>query len=365
MAMISHAMRLKRSAAAIFLPLPNMGSRTQLLNKQWYATAPVHKFEKYCPKIVESDWYDWWLNRGLFKPTTTSTATKGASTKAFSMLLPPPNVTDVALAIHSGDIRYKALQGKFVVHPLLRRNIPIICDDTLVDSEFGTGVVKITPAHDENDYACAQRHALQIVPVFQPDGTVINDSLFGEFVGKSRWDARRMIIDTLRESKAYVGKRDAEASVISRCSRSGDIIEPMLKPQWYVRCSIMAQRADEMVQTGNIDLIPERQRVIWHNWLAGIEDWCVSRQLWWGHRIPVYRIEWVDGNRPGVWVAAKSEQHAREEALMSLPSLTDTVDAGGIRSVVQDDDVLDTWFSSGLLPLTVFDPARGAGALSS
>ncbi|KAI7826809.1 tRNA synthetases class I-domain-containing protein [Kickxella alabastrina] len=243
--------------------------------------------------------------------------------------------------------------------------IPTEVGKCLMSQTANQSEYKITPAHDENDYACAQRHALQIVPVFQPDGTVINDSLFGEFVGKSRWDARRMIIDTLRESKAYVGKRDAEASVISRCSRSGDIIEPMLKPQWYVRCSIMAQRADEMVQTGNIDLIPERQRVIWHNWLAGIEDWCVSRQLWWGHRIPVYRIEWVDGNRPGVWVAAKSEQHAREEALMSLPSLTDTVDAVGIRSVVQDDDVLDTWFSSGLLPLTVFDPARGAGALSS
>ncbi|KAJ1900702.1 hypothetical protein LPJ66_001297 [Kickxella alabastrina] len=416
-------MRLKRGAAAIFLPLPNMGSRTQLPNKQWYATAPVHKFEKYCPKIVESDWYDWWLKRGLFKPTSTSTATKGASTKDFSMLLPPPNVTGVlhighalTLSIQDAIARWNRMHGlsvnwvpgtdhagismQSVVEKKLLRESGLSRHDlgrqAFIDKvwqwkrEHGETIKMqtrsigasvdwsqeyftmdeghsrvITPAHDENDYACAQRHALQIVPVFQSDGTVINDSLFGEFVGKSRWDARRMIIDTLSESKAYMGKRDAEASVISRCSRSGDIIEPMLKPQWYVRCSSMAQRADEMVQTGNIDLIPERQRVIWHNWLAGIEDWCVSRQLWWGHRIPLYRIEWVDGNRPGVWVAAKSEQHARQEALMSLPSSTDTVGAAGIRSVVQDDDVLDTWFSSGLLPLTVFGPARGTRALSS
>ncbi|KAJ1883394.1 hypothetical protein LPJ57_000190 [Coemansia sp. RSA 486] len=228
--------------------------------------------------------------------------------------------------------------------------------------EFGSGVVKITPAHDENDYACAQRLGLPVVPVFSPDGTVISQPLFPGFSGLSRWDARRKVIRDLKESKAYVGKRDAEASVINRCSRSGDIIEPMLKPQWYVRCGDLAKRADEMVQTGHISMVPKRQRAIWHSWLTGIQDWCVSRQLWWGHRIPVYRISWADGNRRDIWVAAESEQHAREKALLGSKSPGSV--AGEISAVVQDEDVLDTWFSSGLLPLTVFGQHKSQ-ALSS
>ncbi|KAJ2639600.1 hypothetical protein GGF40_000712 [Coemansia sp. RSA 1286] len=275
---------------------------------------------------------------------------------------PETMLGDVALAINSNDSRYKGLEGRKVLHPLIDKDIPIVCDDILVDPEFGSGVVKITPAHDENDYACAQRLGLPVVPVFSPDGTVISQPLFPGFSGLSRWDARRKVIRDLKESKAYVGKRDAEASVINRCSRSGDIIEPMLKPQWYVRCGDLAKRADEMVQTGHISMVPKRQRAIWHSWLTGIQDWCVSRQLWWGHRIPVYRISWADGNRRDIWVAAESEQHAREKALLGSKSPGSV--AGEISAVVQDEDVLDTWFSSGLLPLTVFGQHKSQ-ALSS
>ncbi|KAJ2397125.1 hypothetical protein GGI05_000798, partial [Coemansia sp. RSA 2603] len=222
----------------------------------------------------------------------------------------------------------------------------------------------ITPAHDENDYACAQRLNLPVVPIFSLDGTVINAPHFADFIGMTRWETRNKIIKMLKLTEDYKGTRNAKASVINRCSRSGDIIEPMLKPQWYVRCGEMAKRADEMVQNGEISLIPNRQRVIWQNWLSQINDWCVSRQLWWGHRIPLYRVTWADKSREEVWVAAKSEQHAREKALQSLTASDSTVQADNseISSITQDEDVLDTLFSSGLLPLTVFKSNSAAAA---
>ncbi|KAJ1721132.1 hypothetical protein LPJ53_004317 [Coemansia erecta] len=249
--------------------------------------------------------------------------------EAMETTRPETMLGDVALAVNSNDPRYK-----------------------------------ITPAHDENDYACAQRLKLPVVPVFLPDGTVVKAPQFAKFLGMTRWEVRRRVIHMLTASKAYKGNRDAEASVINRCSRSGDIIEPMLMPQWYVRCGEMAKRADQMVQTGEMRLIPGRQRVIWHNWMSGINDWCVSRQLWWGHRIPLYRVSWTDSRRKDVWVAAKSEQHAREKALLSLAASDSTAKADSceISSVTQDEDVLDTWFSSGLLPLTVFKPEAAAAA---
>ncbi|KAJ2457721.1 hypothetical protein GGI02_006096, partial [Coemansia sp. RSA 2322] len=237
-------------------------------------------------------------------------------TVEFSVIDPPPGgprcvrvettrpetmLGDVALAICSRDDRYKGLDGKRVMHPLLGQQIPIICDDILVDPEFGTGVVKITPAHDMSDHACAQRHGLPVVPVFSPVGTVVNSTPLTEFVGMSRWEARRKVISDLESAKAYVGHRDAQSSVVSICSRSGDIIEPMLMPQWYVRCAELAMVADRLVQSGDIKLIPKRQQATWHSWLTETEDWCVSRQLWWGHRIPMYRIRWAGGLVADSW----------------------------------------------------------------
>ncbi|KAJ2356434.1 hypothetical protein GGF43_002080 [Coemansia sp. RSA 2618] len=215
--------------------------------------------------------------------------------------------------------------------------------------------IEITPAHDENDYACAQRHELPVVQVFGPDGSVVQNTTFAEFAGISRWKARQKVISALTESGAYLGKRDAEQSVISRCSRSGDVIEPMLMPQWYVRCGGLAQRANDMVHDGAIELIPDRQRAVWRSWMSGIEDWCVSRQLWWGHRIPVYHVSWDDGRIGDIWVAADSEQQARLKAIGKLGPEDAALAANSQCTVVQDDDVLDTWFSSGLLPLTVFN----------
>ncbi|KAJ2079476.1 hypothetical protein H4R24_003744 [Coemansia sp. RSA 988] len=284
---------------------------------------------------------------------------------------PETMLGDVALAFNSTDARYS-------------QAIPIVCDDTLVDPEFGTGVVKVTPAHDESDYACAQRHGLPIVRVFGTDGTVVNDSQFSNYAGIGRWKVRQNIIDELVAAGAYLGKRDAGPSFIPKCSRSGDIIEPMLMPQWYIRCRGLAQQADELVKSGGIRLVPDRQRATWHSWMSNIEDWCISRQLWWGHRIPAYQVSWINCTVRDVWVAASSQDEARDKAFNSL-SATERVmleEAGGVAlgTVTEDDDVLDTWFSAGLLPLTAFNfdkeegtallPARATdiirrGALSS
>ncbi|KAJ1671076.1 hypothetical protein GGF38_001072 [Coemansia sp. RSA 25] len=161
---------------------------------------------------------------------------------------------------------------------------------------------------------------------------------------------------------SYIGSRDADSSVVCRCSRSGDIIEPMLMPQWYLRCSELARVADDLVQRGHLSLIPKRQQAIWRSWLTGTEDWCLSRQLWWGHRIPLYHICWKGGIAADSWVAAASEEQARAKALSRLSAeekaiLSPAAGDGAMCTVSQDEDVLDTWFSSGLLPLLAFNHA--------
>lgn len=180
------------------------------------------------------------------------------------------------------------------------------------------------------------------------------------------------MVDRLMAAGAYMGGRDAGSSVISKCSRSGDIIEPMLVPQWYVRCKQLGQMADDLVQKNAVKLVPERQKTIWHNWLSNIEDWCVSRQLWWGHRIPMYRVSWKDGSSEReMWVAAKNEEQAWEKAKDKLSQKEQSAGASNNSrcqfQIVQDVDVLDTWFSSALLPLLAFKPSQleSAEGLSS
>jgi valyl-tRNA synthetase len=262
---------------------------------------------------------------------------------------------DTAVAVHPDDPRYKHLHGKFLVHPFVDRKIPIVTDGTLVDMNFGTGAVKVTPAHDPNDYNCGKRNNLDFIVIFTLDGKIAENG--GKFAGMLRYDARVAMEAALKELGLFRGKEE-NAMRLGLCSRSGDIIEPMLTPQWYVNCSSMAKRAVDAVRNGEMKIVPDMHEQTWYMWLENIKDWCISRQLWWGHRIPAYfarlpgeTSETVDHNNienNNRWFIGRTEGEARSKAAAAL-----NVPESDI-SLAQDEDVLDTWFSSGLFPFSVF-----------
>lgn len=260
---------------------------------------------------------------------------------------------DTAVAVHPNDPRYAHLHGKFLKHPFCDRKIPVICDDVLVDMSFGTGAVKVTPAHDPNDYLCGKRQKLDFITVLSFDGKIAA-AHGGKFAGMMRYDARIEMEAELKSLGLYRGKEPNKMR-LGQCSRSGDIIEPMLSPQWYVDCKSMAKQSIDAVRNGELKIIPEMHEATWYRWLEDVHDWCVSRQLWWGHRIPAYfaskKGESVDRNDPTNnyrWIVARSEEAARVIACEKL-SISDAE-----LDLVQDEDVLDTWFSSGLFPFSVF-----------
>ncbi|XP_049829740.1 valine--tRNA ligase [Schistocerca gregaria] len=257
---------------------------------------------------------------------------------------------DSAVAVHPEDERYKHLHGKFVAHPFCNRKLPIVCDD-FVDREYGTGAVKITPTHDHNDYEVGKRHKLQFITIFSEDGRIIGDC--GEFTGMKRFDARKAVIEALKSKGLYRETKD-NPMVVPICSRSKDVVEPLIKPQWYVRCNEMAAAAMDAVNSGELKIIPEHHTKTWFHWMENIRDWCVSRQLWWGHRIPAYHVTLKDPSlQKGMdddknWVSGRTEDEALQKAAKRFNvSLTDI-------TLKQDEDVLDTWFSSGLFPFSVF-----------
>mmetsp|Transcript_23836 Transcript_23836/g.36767 ORF Transcript_23836/g.36767 Transcript_23836/m.36767 type:complete len:705 (+) Transcript_23836:54-2168(+) len=260
---------------------------------------------------------------------------------------------DTAVAVHPEDPRYKHLHGKFVLHPFTDRKIPIICDSELVDMEFGTGAVKITPAHDPNDYQCGMRHKLEFITVLTEDGAMAENC--GQFAGMMRYDARIAVEEALKENGLYVDKKPNKMR-LGLCSRSKDVLEPMITPQWYVNCSGMAKRSVDAVKNGDLKIIPEEHEKTWFYWLENIQDWCVSRQLWWGHQIPAWfatTVEEVgsisknDMDNNDRWIVARNEEEALVKAAEKLQT-----DPSNIK-IERDEDVLDTWFSSGLFPFSV------------
>jgi len=261
---------------------------------------------------------------------------------------------DSAVAVHPDDERYKKFHGKFLKHPFIDRLIPIITDDILVKMDFGTGAVKVTPAHDPNDYATGKRHGLDFHVMLTMDGKMTPDC--GEFAGMLRYDARIAVQEALDKMGLYRGKAP-NPMVLGKCQRSGDIIEPMLTPQWFVNCKGMAERACAAVRSGELKIVPEMHEKTWFYWLENINDWCISRQLWWGHRIPAYFAH-IKGESPALdsnepinkdrWVVARTEAEALTKAASMLKVPESSIE------LVQDPDVLDTWFSSGLFPFSVF-----------
>jgi valyl-tRNA synthetase len=253
---------------------------------------------------------------------------------------PETMLGDVALMVNPGDERYAALVGKEVVLPLVGRNIPVIADD-YVDKEFGTGVVKVTPAHDANDYAVGLRHGLPIIGVLALDATV-NDNAPEAYRGLDRFVARRKIVADL-EAGGFLVEVRKHKLMVPRCERTGQVIEPMLTNQWYVAMTkpgadgtSIASKAIKAVESGDVKFYPEQWVNTYNHWMNDLQDWCISRQLWWGHQIPAW---YADDGRIFV---ARSDEEARAKAAA----------AGYTGNLVRDEDVLDTWYSSALVPFS-------------
>uniref|UniRef100_A0A4W5M726 valine--tRNA ligase n=1 Tax=Hucho hucho TaxID=62062 RepID=A0A4W5M726_9TELE len=248
---------------------------------------------------------------------------------------------DSAVAVHPADPRYQHLKGKMVLHPFCDRKMPIVFDE-FVDVNFGTGAVKITPAHDHNDYEVGNRHNLAFINILDENGLLIN--VPAPFLGMKRFEARKAVLQALKDRGHFKETKD-NPMVVPVCSRSKDIVEPLLKPQWYVDCADMGKQAADSVREGGLKIIPDHHHKTWFNWLDNIRDWCISRQLWWGHRIPAY---FVTVNDPSVKPGEVRSEAARDKAAKRFNVSTDKI------TLRQDEDVLDTWFSSGIFPFSIF-----------
>ncbi|HBG59422.1 MAG TPA: valine--tRNA ligase, partial [Anaerolineaceae bacterium] len=238
---------------------------------------------------------------------------------------------DTAVAVHPDDPRYQKLVGKQVVVPIIGRAIPVIADD-YVEREFGTGALKITPGHDPHDYEIGQRHNLALINILNKDATLNENA--GPYAGLDRFEARKKLWEDMR-AQGLVIKEEPYMLNVPRSMRGGEIIEPLVSTQWFVKMDSLAQKAKAAVEAGEIIFVPERFTKIFYNWMDNIQDWCISRQLWWGHRIPVWYCQDCG------------------ETIVARETPTQCPKCGSDR-LAQDPDVLDTWFSSGLWPFSVF-----------
>ena len=268
----------------------------------------------------------------------------------FSTTRPETMLGDVAIAVHPGDERYKHLIGKMALVPLANRLIPIVADALLVKPEFGTGAVKVTPAHDRNDWACGQRNNLPLINILNPDGT-LND-ICGIFAGLDRFVARGKCVEEMERLGFFEGKEEKEIE-LSHSDRSKSPIEPYLSDQWFVSMDELGEMAMEAVRDGRVKFTPERYASSYLDWLGEKRDWCISRQLWWGHRIPIWHTN-ATAVQLGHAFNNRNDIHWRESEsggllVCALEDLPETVPGTDI-PLRQDEDVLDTWFSSALWP---------------
>ena len=236
---------------------------------------------------------------------------------------------DTAVAVNPNDERYKGIVGKTLILPIVHREIPVIADD-YVDIEFGTGVVKITPAHDPNDFEVGLRHNLEVINVLTPDAKIVDD--YPKYAGMDRYEARKAIVEDLQAEGALVEIEDYSHNV-GTCYRCGTTVEPRVSKQWFVKMEPLAKPAVEVVRNGEVKFVPERFDKTYFHWMENIKDWCISRQLWWGHRIPAYYCDDC-----GEVMVSAQEVHSCSKC--------------GSNHVHQDPDTLDTWFSSALWPFS-------------
>ncbi|QTA38004.1 valine--tRNA ligase [Thermosipho ferrireducens] len=241
---------------------------------------------------------------------------------------PETMLGDTAVAVHPSDERYRAYIGKTVILPLIGRKLKII-GDVHVDPKFGTGALKVTPAHDPNDYLIGQRHNLEYVNIFNEDMTINENG--GKYIGLDRYKAREMIVEDL-EKEGYLVKIENIKHSVGHCYRCNTVIEPMLMDQWFVSMKPLAEKAIKAVENDEIKFYPERWKKVYLNWMYEIRDWCISRQLWWGHRIPVW--------------------YCQDCGHINVEENVEKCEKCGSTNIKQDEDVLDTWFSSALWPIS-------------
>jgi valyl-tRNA synthetase len=248
---------------------------------------------------------------------------------------------DTAICVHPEDERYQHLIGKTVSVPLINREIPVIADE-YVDKDFGTGCLKVTPAHDPNDYELGQKHNLPSIDLFNDNGTLNANG--AHYEGKDRFEVRREIEKELHD-KGFLVKTEDIINKVGFSERTSAVIEPKLSLQWFVSMKELAAPALENVMNGNIQFHPEKFKNTYRHWMENVKDWCISRQLWWGHRIPA----WYYSDRPADFVVAKTQEEA---LVLAAQKAGRPIEAAELR---QDEDVLDTWFSSWLWPISVFN----------
>ena len=242
---------------------------------------------------------------------------------------PETMLADTGVAVYPSDERYLSLQGKTAILPLVNRELPVVAD-RYVDPAFGTGALKVTPAHDPNDFQIGIRHNLPLVEVFDKDAKITEAG--GKYAGLDRYEARKQVVRDLEE-QGYLLKIEPMVHAVGRCYRCDTVVEPSLSDQWYVKVGPLAERGIKAVEDGEVVFFPETWKKVYLNWMNEIRDWCISRQLWWGHRIPVWYCD-----ECGEIIV---EEHDPE----SCPGC-------GSGKIRQDEDVLDTWFSSQLWPFT-------------
>ena len=270
---------------------------------------------------------------------------------------PETMLGDTAVAVNPKDKRYKHLIGETVILPLMEREIKIIADN-FVDQKFGTGAVKVTPAHDPNDYQMGLRHNLEFINIMRPDGILNNNA--GEYSGMDRFEAREAVINDLKERK-LLEKIEPHSHSVGHCYRCSTVIEPYLSRQWFVKMKPLAKPAIEAVKKAEIKFYPKRWTKVYLNWMENIQDWCISRQIWWGHRLPVYYCKKcqaanseIQNQKSEINSNDKNQNSKREKGvIVSRTKPEKCPDCGG-SDIYQDEDVLDTWFSSWLWPFATF-----------
>ena len=297
--------------------------------------------------------------RYLFKDK--SVKLKGKNYIVVATTRPETMLGDTAVAVNPKDRRFKNLIGKTLILPLMEREIKIITDD-FVDPKFGTGLVKVTPAHDPNDYDIGKRHNLEFINIMHPNG-VLNEKV-GDYAGMDRFKAREAVVEDLRERK-LLEKTESHSLAVGHCYRCHTVIEPYLSRQWFVKMKPLAKSAIDVVKKGKIKFHPARWTKVYLNWMENIRDWCISRQIWWGHRLPVYYCR--DCLKQANELTVNSEQLTEKSSTVNCKQSTvnkkgiivskekpDKCPVCGSQDLYQDEDVLDTWFSSWLWPFAIF-----------